>query len=153
CAPRCWPPSARASRRSCSPRRTPPTSRATRASSASSSPRSTRPSRPCSNRVEARPALGRSSRRMSRSSLPNEPPLLDPERDLRLAEDARAFLKSPGDWSSAEGSLLAWLVAQDAALLALEVAIDTKDPALLAATLELAEDSARGDDVAFQVPE
>ena len=90
---------------------------------------------------------------MSRSPLPNEPPLLDPERALRLAEDARAFLKSPGDWSSAEGSLLAWLVAQDAALLALEVAIDTKDPALLAATLELAEDAARGDDVAFQVPE
>ena len=90
---------------------------------------------------------------MSRSPLPNEPPLLDPERALRLAEDARAFLKSPGDWSSAEGSLLAWLVAQDAALLALEVAIDTKDPALLAATLELAEDAARGDDVAFQVHE
>ena len=83
---------------------------------------------------------------MSRSPLPNEPPLLDPERALRLAEDARVFLQEPAEWAEDDGASLAITAAHDATLLALEVAIDTGDPDLLAATLDVAEEAARGRD-------
>ncbi len=82
---------------------------------------------------------------MSRTSLPNEPPLLDPARALRLAEDARAFFQSKQDWLRADADLAAH-VAQDATLLALEVAIDTGDPHVLAAALDIAHEAARTHD-------
>lgn len=80
---------------------------------------------------------------MSRSPLPNEPPLLDAERALRLAEDARAFLQEPAEWAEDDGASLAITAAHDATLLALEVAIDSGDPHLFAATLDVAEERAR----------
>lgn len=59
---------------------------------------------------------------------------MDVERALRLVESARAIRKGP-----AGGELSALL--GDAALLALDVAIDTGDPRLLDAALELAGDA------------
>jgi len=81
---------------------------------------------------------------MTRTPLTNEPPLLDPERALRLVEDARAIRKGPGDWQRADHDEIAASLLEDAALLALDVAIDTGDPRLLEAALELAEDADGG---------
>lgn len=81
---------------------------------------------------------------MTRTPLTNEPPLLEIERALRLVEDARAIRKGPGDWQRADHDEIAASLLEDAALLALDVAIDTGDPRLLEAALELAED-AEGD--------
>jgi len=79
----------------------------------------------------------------SRERLPNEPPLLDDERAIRLAEEATAFFRAPGDGLH-ELSRLAVKTAMDAAHLALETAIDTGDPRVLDAALELATQRARG---------
>jgi hypothetical protein len=79
----------------------------------------------------------------SRERLPNEPPLLDDERAIRLAEEATAFFRAPGDGRH-ELSRLAVKTAMDAAHLALETAIDTGDPRVLDAALELATQRARG---------
>ena len=87
---------------------------------------------------------------MLRSPLTTEPPLLDVERALRLANDARAFLSEREVWKDAEGAPLARWVALDAALVALDVALDARDPHLLHAVLELAEEAAdRWDDEPF----
>ena len=79
----------------------------------------------------------------SRERLPNEPPLLEDERAIRLAEEATAFFHAPGEGLH-ELSRLAVKTAMDAAHLALETAIDTGDPRVLDAALELATQRARG---------
>lgn len=79
----------------------------------------------------------------ARERLPNEPPLLEPERAIRLAKEATAFFESPGDGTH-ELSRLAVKTAMDAAHLAIETAIDTGDPHVLDAALELATRRARG---------
>lgn len=73
----------------------------------------------------------------SRARLPNEPPLLEPERAIRLAEEAAALARAPAGNDRAR-ALLADMTAMDAAHLALETAIDTGDPRVLDAALELA---------------
>ncbi len=73
----------------------------------------------------------------SRERLPNEPPLLDPERAIRLAREATAFVDTPVE-DFDERRDLAVMTAMDAAHLALETAIDTGDPRVLDAALELA---------------
>lgn len=79
----------------------------------------------------------------SRVRLLNEPPLLDPERAIRLVEDAQAFLDAPGDGYH-ELTRLAVKTAMDAAHVAIETAIDTGDPHVLAAALPLATKRALG---------
>ena len=79
----------------------------------------------------------------SRERLPNEPPLLEDERAIRLAEEATALFRAPGGGLH-ELSRLAVKSAMDAAHLALETAIDTGDPRVLDAALELATQRARG---------
>jgi len=73
----------------------------------------------------------------SRERLPNEPPLLDPERAIRLAREATAFVNAPVERFDEQRDL-AVQMAMDAAHLALETAIDTGDPRVLDAALELA---------------
>jgi len=80
-------------------------------------------------------------RRMSRIPLLNEPPLLDVERALRLAEDASELARRPLEERDRRRARLAFAVIGDAALMALETALDTGDPRVLAAALELAEEA------------
>lgn len=80
---------------------------------------------------------------MSRKPLLHEPPLLSPERAIRLAEEATAAFRTPRT-DDEEDFWLARVrfgLLFDAALLALETAIDTGDPRVLAAGLELATES------------
>lgn len=86
----------------------------------------------------------------SRVRLLNEPPLLDPERAIRLAKDAQAFFDSPSDGGHELGRQ-AVKTAMDAAHVAIETAIDTGDPHVLAAALPLATKRAVGwDDEHFE---
>lgn len=81
-------------------------------------------------------------RQRHRVALLHEPALLEPERAIRLVEDAGAFMRGPRDDYHALDRFAA-RTALEAAHLALETAIDTGDPRVLDAALDLATERVR----------